>query len=217
MSRHDFPISRRTLLRGAGAALALPWLEAMAPRAALASGTASAPVRMAFLFMPNGVHPKFWTPEGTGSDFSLSPTLEPLAEVRDQITVLTNLWHRNSNTGDGHYVKTSGFLTGTTINKTVGIAINCNGTSVDQLAAQRVGGATPAAVAGTRHRAGQFRRRHERRLHPRLRIPHCLAGTDAAARQGDQSATGLRATVPCRQGLGRCRPRRPSAARPGPR
>lgn len=143
MSRHDFPISRRTLLRGAGAALALPWLEAMAPRTAFASEQAAAPVRMAFLFMPNGVHPDMWTPEGTGRDFTLSPTLEPLAELHDQITVLTNLWNRNSNTGDGHYVKTSGFLTGTTINKTVGIAINCNGTSVDQVAAQRLGGATP--------------------------------------------------------------------------
>ncbi|MFG0334941.1 MAG: DUF1552 domain-containing protein, partial [Maioricimonas sp. JB049] len=89
------------------------------------------------------VHPELWTPEGAGRDFQLSPTLEPLSSLQDQITVFTNLWNRNSNTGDGHYVKTSGFLTGTTINKTVGISINCNGTSVDQLAAQQRGRETP--------------------------------------------------------------------------
>ncbi|MGB7347451.1 MAG: DUF1552 domain-containing protein [Pirellulaceae bacterium] len=140
-------LSRRTLLRGTGAALALPWLEAMMPRASAAEiGGASpdqAPVRMAALFVPNGVRQDKWTPEGEGSDFKLSPTLEPLADVKDQLLVLSNLWNQASNVGDGHYVKTSGFLTCTTINKSLGIDLNCNGKSMDQVAAAQAENLTP--------------------------------------------------------------------------
>lgn len=141
-------LSRRTLLRGAGAALALPWLEAMMPReisAAEQEGRApeDSPVRMAALFVPNGVRQDMWTPTGTGRDFQLSPTLEPLADHREQLLVLTNLWNQASNVGDGHYVKTSGFLTCTTINKSLGIDLNCNGRSMDQVAADHSGQQTP--------------------------------------------------------------------------
>lgn len=133
------PIARRTLLRGAGAALALPWLEAMVPHAARASdtdeATSDAPVRMAALFVPNGVRQDRWTPQGQGHEFTLSPTLEPLEGLKDQLMVFTNLWNQASNIGDGHYVKTSGFLTCTTINKSLGIDLNCNGRSMDQVAA----------------------------------------------------------------------------------
>lgn len=142
------PLSRRTLLRGTGAALSLPWLEAMMSRRAQASesavqGNAQAPVRMAALFLPNGVRQDKWTPEGVGRDFQLSSTLEPLADVRDQLLVLTNLWNQASNVGDGHYVKTSGFLTCTTINKSLGIDLNCNGQSLDQVAASHTEQLTP--------------------------------------------------------------------------
>jgi len=140
-------LSRRTLLRGAGAALALPWLEAMQIRKLLGSEQenvpAKAPVRMAVLFMPNGVPPKKWTPEGEGADFKLSPILEPLAPFQKDILVLTQLWNKNSDSGDGHYVKTAGLLTSTTINKTVGVDLNCNGVSMDQVAAQKIGHLTP--------------------------------------------------------------------------
>jgi hypothetical protein len=147
MTRDRFPISRRTFLRGAGVTLALPWLEAMTPgpvlRAAEAGATPAAPVRLAVLFMPNGVHPKMWTPEGEGRDFRLSPTLEPLADFQKDLLVLTNLGHRACRTGDGHYVKTAGLLTGTTITKTVGVDLNCNGVSMDQVAAKAAGRLTP--------------------------------------------------------------------------
>jgi hypothetical protein len=139
----DFPISRRTLLRGAGAALALPWLEAMRPLRAATPAAAADPVRLAVLFMPNGVHPDQWTPNGVGREYGLSPTLEPLADLRDQVHVLTNLWNAAANTGDGHYVKTAGLLTGTTITKTVGVDLNCNGVSLDQVVAQHIGKDTP--------------------------------------------------------------------------
>ena len=143
--RRGAPLSRRTFLRGTGAALALPWLEAMLPRARAASGGVAGrpPVRLAALFVPNGVHPGQWTPEGTGFDYQLSPTLEPLGRVKDRVLVLTNLWNAASDFGDGHYVKTSGFLTCTTINKSLGIDLNCNGVSMDQLAAKATRGATP--------------------------------------------------------------------------
>ena len=135
------PLSRRTLLRGAGAALALPWLEAMTPRARGAA--AAAPKRMAFLYMANGVHPDKWTPEQTGRDFTLSPSLEPLQDFQRDLLVVTNLWNQAAVGGDGHYVKTSGFLTCTTVTKTLGVDINCNGMSMDQIAAQRIAGQTP--------------------------------------------------------------------------
>lgn len=142
------PLSRRTLLRGAGAALALPWLEAMMPAKASAAESegdapADAPLRMAALFVPNGVRQDMWTPEDTGREFQLSPTLEPLADVKDQLLVLTNLWNQASDVGDGHYVKCSGFLTCTTINKSLGIDLNCNGRSMDQVAADHSGKSTP--------------------------------------------------------------------------
>lgn len=144
MKSCGFPISRRTMLRGIGATLALPWLEAMLPRRTMAaSAAAKPPMRMAVLYMPNGVHPDMWTPEGEGRDFKLSPTLEPLADLKDEILVATNLWNRGSEASEGHYVKTSGFLTGTTITKTYGVDLSCNGTSMDQIAAQRRGRETP--------------------------------------------------------------------------
>lgn len=102
-----------------------------------------APIRMAALFVPNGVHQGMWTPEGVGRDFKLSPTLQPLASLREQLLVFTNLWNQASNVGDGHYVKTSGFLTCTTINKSLGIDLNCNGRSMDQVAAEHAAKQTP--------------------------------------------------------------------------
>ncbi len=125
-------ITRRAFLRGIGAVVALPMLESMA-------ATSAFPVRMAHLYMANGVHPEMWTPKGTGREFELSPTLTPLAGVKDQIVVLSELWNAASNTGDGHYVKTSGYLTSSTITRTTGDLLNSNGVSMDQVAAGRIG------------------------------------------------------------------------------
>ena len=136
-------ISRRTLLKGAGVALGLPWLEAMMPSTARAvQATNDNPVRMAMLYMPNGVNTAHWYPTGSGRDFTLSKTLEPLAGLQDKITVLGNLWNAASKAGDGHYVKEASILTCATIKKTPGVDI-ANATSMDQLAAQRLGNRTP--------------------------------------------------------------------------
>jgi hypothetical protein len=130
-------ISRRAILRGAGVGLGLPWLEAMA-----ATPSGKPPVRLAALYVPNGVNVAEWVPKGTGRDWELSPTLEPLRALKDRVNVLSNLWNANSKGGDGHYVKEAAILTCSTIKKTPGADIG-NGVSVDQMAAKKVGGDTP--------------------------------------------------------------------------
>jgi hypothetical protein len=140
------PISRRTLLRGAaGAVMGLPLLDAMTPRAlaAAAATTTKLPVRMAILYMANGVNTEAWAPKSAGPLTELSPTLQPLAKHKDDLLVLSELWNAGSVGGDGHYVKTAGLLTGTTITKTTGRDLRSGGVSMDQLAAQHVGRDTP--------------------------------------------------------------------------
>lgn len=131
-------LTRRTLLRGAGVTLGLPWLEAMAATKA----AAKPPVRLAALYMPNGVNTDHWTPVGKGREFDLSKTLSPLAPFKNDMVVMTNLWNEASKGGDGHYVKEAAILTCRTIKKTPGADL-ANGVSVDQLAAQGVGDRTP--------------------------------------------------------------------------
>src|SRR4051812_18290792 len=139
-------ISRRPMLRGAaGAVMALPLLDAMAPlaRAATTSQKSKLPVRMGVLYMANGVNIDAWAPKGAGKNFELSPTLAPIAKYKDDLLVLTELFNAGSLGGDGHYVKTAGFLTGTTITKTTGKDLRCGGVSMDQLAAAKIGRETP--------------------------------------------------------------------------
>src|ERR1700760_3887446 len=81
-------IPRRTFLRGAGATFALPLLDAMTP--ALAAET-KRPTRMAFIEVPNGIMMDKWTPATEGANFALTPVLEPLAEFRDRMLVLSGL------------------------------------------------------------------------------------------------------------------------------
>ncbi len=136
-------LSRRTLLRGAGVGLGLPWLEAMVPVSGFASSAdPRPPVRMAMLYIPNGVNGTAWRPEAAGRDFKLSPTLEPLKDLKDKVAVLSNLWNAANEGGDGHYAKEGAILTCTTIRKTSAEDIH-NGVSMDQLAAQRVRHLTP--------------------------------------------------------------------------
>jgi hypothetical protein len=115
----------------------------MMPFSALASSTVPKnPVRMAVLYMPNGVNVSAWAPEKSGRDFTMSPTLAPLEDLKDQVVVISNLWNEASKGGDGHYVKEAAILTCTTIKKTPGADIG-NGISMDQVAARRVATQTP--------------------------------------------------------------------------
>ena len=130
------------MLKGAGALLALPFLDAMTPRARAGDGARKAPVRMGVLYYPNGVNVTEFTPKGAGKEFELSPTLLPLEKFKSDINVFTELMNIKTDTGDGHYVKTGGFMTGTTITRTTGSDLRSNGTSMDQVAAQRIGNLT---------------------------------------------------------------------------
>src|ERR687895_2059483 len=88
-------LPRRTVLRGLGAALALPFLDAMTPAMALASQRLRKPAhRFLAFYVPNGMAMEYWTPKGEGSTFELSPILEPLAPFRDQTLVLSGI-HAN--------------------------------------------------------------------------------------------------------------------------
>ena len=141
----SWQISRRSVLRGLGASMALPLLDVMEGGAfAMAGGRGKVPIRMAYLFMPNGVNEKQWQPSKLGSDYELSPTLKPLEGLKDHLLVLDQLRNKNSLTGEGHYVKTTALLTGTPVRKTGGRDIY-NGVSVDQLAAKKFGDRTPLA------------------------------------------------------------------------
>jgi hypothetical protein len=144
-----YPISRRTMLRGLGAAVALPVLDAMAPGAgdrafgAATEGAAStSPVRMAMFFLPNGMCMEDWTPSKVGADFELPPTLKALEPLQKQISVLSGLALDNARAkGDGpgdHARSAAAFLTGAHPYKTAGKDIKL-GVSVDQLAARTVG------------------------------------------------------------------------------
>ena len=88
--KKKWQISRRRMLKGLGACIALPLLDAMA-LPGIGSGTAKSPVRTAFLFMPNGVHPERWTPADIGSQFTLTPQLAPLENFKKDILVLGEL------------------------------------------------------------------------------------------------------------------------------
>lgn len=145
-------LSRRTMLRGIGTTMALPWLEAMTGpttglSSAMAAGTGSAgpPVRLAFLFVPNGVHAPHWAPTGTGRDWTPSPLLQPLDRVREHVNVLSGLAHHNAKAlGDGpgdHARSAACFLTGAHPHKTSGSDISV-GVSADQIAARHMEGRT---------------------------------------------------------------------------
>ena len=136
-------VSRRTVLRGIGTAMALPLLDAMVPSAARAARAAKAPpTRMAFVFVPNGKHMPDWTPTVEGRDFDLPPILEPLAAVKDSLNVFSGLTHDEGRAkGDGpgdHARAASSFLTGAHPYKTGGAKIRV-GMSVDQFAARQIG------------------------------------------------------------------------------
>ncbi|HLK56298.1 MAG TPA: DUF1552 domain-containing protein [Chthonomonadaceae bacterium] len=132
-------LSRRTFLRGVGAAIALPMLDAMTPALASAGPARKPPVRLAFAYVPNGIIMKDWTPQGVGREFELPRILKPLATYREDLLVLTGLADHNGNElGDGpgdHARAGASFLTGVHCKKTRGADIH-NGVSADQIAAQ---------------------------------------------------------------------------------
>ncbi|MCH9656763.1 MAG: DUF1552 domain-containing protein [Planctomycetes bacterium] len=138
------PISRRTVLQGMGAALALPWLDAMRSTSAAAESLSKPPVRTAFLFMPNGVVPKHWDPAQKENDqFDLTPMLKPLAGVKEEFLLLENLWNKQTVGRNGHWPKVPAFLSGGFVVRTSGRDMDTGGTSLDQVMARKIGNRTP--------------------------------------------------------------------------
>ncbi len=139
-------LPRRTFLKGAGAAIALPCLDAMFPALAAAKGATVAPRRFSIVFAPNGMNMAQWTPAETGRDFGLSPTLEPLAAFRDRMLVLSGLANRAGYPlpGEGEsapHERAGGvFLTGVHPKRAGEVGI-----SVDQIVARELGQKTQLA------------------------------------------------------------------------
>lgn len=140
-------LARRTFLRGVGAAIALPMLDAMKPALASAATVSGGkpPVRLAFAYVPNGVTMKDWKPAGTGADFEFSRILKPLEPFRKDLFVLSGLDHHNAMAlGDGggdHARAGACFLTGVHPKKTAGADIQA-GVSVDQIVARKLDSVT---------------------------------------------------------------------------
>jgi len=142
-------LNRRRFLRGLGTCIALPAMESLHPFSLFASATtgagqpATAPVRMAFIYVPNGIIPSGWWPQGdSGANFQLSETLQPLEKVRDKITLISGLEDLSANPerdGAGDHARAgSTFLTGVRIKKTAGADLHA-GASIDQVVAQHIG------------------------------------------------------------------------------
>jgi uncharacterized protein DUF1552 len=137
-------LPRRTFLKGLGAAVALPMLDAMTPAFA-APAAKQAPTRLAFTYIPNGVTLEAWTPATSGREFDFTRILKPLEPLREHTLVITGLAQQNANAladGAGDHARAAAcYLTGVHPRKTAGADIQA-GVSVDQIAANAIGGDT---------------------------------------------------------------------------
>ena len=128
---------RRTFLRGAGAALALPWLEAMAPPlTAQTRAAVTPPKRIGFVYIPHGVIMNQWTPAAEGAAFEFTPILKPLEPYRNDLIVVSNLVRAAA--VDNHACSASAWLTGVAAKRTDGPDFK-NGVSVDQVIGKQIG------------------------------------------------------------------------------
>jgi hypothetical protein len=134
-------LPRRTFLRGAGASLALPLLDAMVPSMTALAATPANPVRrLGFVYVPMGAHIPQWTPPGEGKLAELSPSLQSLAPVIDRLTVITNLELKNAYPGT-HATSNAAFLSAAKAKWTESTDYYL-GTTVDQVAAKHIGADT---------------------------------------------------------------------------
>jgi hypothetical protein len=135
-------LPRRTVLRGLGACLGLPLLDAMVPAAtALAQTPAVRPTRFGFLYVPHGADMASWTPSAAGSGFALSPTLQTLEPFKDALVVVSNL-KRAGGQAEMHAAAASGWLSGAVPKRTEAEDFEC-GTTIDQVLAKKIGQSSP--------------------------------------------------------------------------
>ncbi len=144
----SYRISRRTMLKGLGVTMALPWMESLAwsedPKAA-ANG--EAPVRFAALFSGNGFHGKEWWAKGEGAGMELGQVLTPMAPLKEKMLFIRGLYHAEATKGNIHSSQTGNILSGAPLASGGEIR---SGTSMDQVLANRFGAATkvPSLVLG---------------------------------------------------------------------
>jgi Protein of unknown function (DUF1552) len=135
LSRRSIP--RRTFLRGVGAGVALPLVDAMVPALTQAAQTAASPrLRVGFVYIPHGVIMRQWTPASAGSDFEFTPILKPLEPFRDSLVVVSNLMR--AEVSSNHAVSAACWLTGTPPKRTDGPDFRA-GVSIDQVIAKQIG------------------------------------------------------------------------------
>ncbi|MGV3590360.1 MAG: DUF1552 domain-containing protein, partial [Gammaproteobacteria bacterium] len=131
-------LSRRHVLRGAGAAIALPFLDAMVPAARAQS--AVAPLRVGFVYVPHGAVAENWSPAKTGTDFEMSMILDPLKDLRSQMTIVSGLRNKPGESSDPHAIKAGTWLRCVAPEGTENPE---DGVSCDQMAARVLGTNTP--------------------------------------------------------------------------
>ncbi|HLQ79400.1 MAG TPA: DUF1552 domain-containing protein [Terriglobia bacterium] len=153
---HKKHLSRRTLLKGAGVTLALPFLDAMVPALTAQSRTAAnAGPRLSFVYLPHGAIMDKWTPKKEGTGFEFTPILEALKPYRDQLNVISGLAHAAADTSAVHALSPTTWLSGIRPKATQGEDALA-GITADQIAAQKIGQDTllPSLEIGTEDRSG---------------------------------------------------------------
>jgi len=139
-------LPRRTVLRGLGSVVALPFLESMVPAVARAQNAATPPLRFGAIYVPNGIpmahaEPQ-WIPAGPAGDLELMPILKPLEPFRDQLTVVGNISRAGGADVTDHAVSSAGWLSGAIAKPTEAEDIRV-GVSIDQVLAKHIGQDTP--------------------------------------------------------------------------
>ena len=141
ITRRSLP--RRTVLRGFGAAVALPFLESMVPAmTALAQSAARPPLRFGAVYVPNGCPIPYWMPQGDAGALTITPILKPLEPFRDQLTVIGQLSRPGGAAVTDHAVSSAGWLSGAVAKQTEAEDIQV-GVSIDQVLAKHIGQDTP--------------------------------------------------------------------------
>jgi hypothetical protein len=135
-------LPRRTFLKGAGAAVALPFLESMVPALTAHAQTAASPLRFGAVYLPNGCPMDYWMPSGEAGALEITPILRPLEAFRDQMIVVNNLSRPGGRSVTDHAVSSAGWLSGAVAKQTEAEDIRV-GITIDQILAQHVGQDTP--------------------------------------------------------------------------
>ncbi len=213
MTTHRF--SRRTLLRGLGVSMALPWFESLNVWGDEPVGNqqaSEAPVRLAVLFAGNGFHSKEWWAKGEGKDMELGQVLAPLADFRQKMLVIRGLYNDEAQKGNIHSSQTGNLLSGAPLASGGEIR---SGTSIDQLLAQSHGRSTKVSepCAGMR----EVEPVGPQELFHALQLAHLVEFADDAHAAGAVSGAGLRSALQRRSSAWRReRTRRRAVGRPRP-